>query len=163
MKRDKFLSPTVVISATVVLSFLVAGVIGGTTATAQGDIHVVMPSDSWSLRHLDWDDDGELELGDRIEIRAALFDAVVTDDRVGSAYGTCLVERRITQDSGLFRCTYLLKLADGTITVDGIDPHGLGIYELGVTGGTGAYSVANGEATFTDTNTETDILISFGT
>ena len=151
------------IPATVVLALLAAGVMGGAIATAQGDIHLVVPFDSVTERSVDLDDDGLLELGDRVETRAKLFDAAATDEQVGWAFGTCLVERRITPGvSGLWRCTYLLKLAEGTITVDGLDPAGPGVYELGVTGGTGAYSVANGEATFTDTNTGTDMQITFG-
>ena len=151
------------ISATVVLTLLAAGVIGGAIATAQGDIHVVVPFDSGTERFVDLDDDGLRELGDRVEFRAKLFDATATDEQVGWAFGTCLVERRITPGvSGLWRCTYLLKLAEGTITLDGLDPAGPGVYELGVTGGTGAYSVPNGEATFTDTNTSTDMQITFG-
>ena len=121
-----------------------------------------MPFDSVTERSVDLDDDGLLELGDQVETRAKLFDAAATDEQVGWAW-TCLVERRITPGvSGLWRYTYLLKLAEGTITVDGLDPAGPGVYELGVTGGTGAYSVANGEATFTDTNTGTDMQITFG-
>ena len=163
MKRSGPRSRTAAISASVVLALLAAGVIGGTSATAQGDIHVVMPVDSLTDRFVDLDDDGVLELGDRVEIRAQLFDAAATDERVGWALGTCLVERRITPlVSGLWRCTYLLKLAEGTITVDGLDPAGVGVYRLGVTGGTGTYSVANGAATFTDTNTKTDMQITFG-
>lgn len=104
-----------------------------------------------------------LELGDRIEFRAKLFDAAATDEQVGWAFGTCLVERRITPGvSGLWRCSYLLKFTEGAITLDGLDPAGPGVYELGVTGGTGAYSDANGEGTFTDTNSSTDMQITFG-
>ncbi len=162
MKRSGLKRRMAAISASVVLTLLAAGLIGGTTANAQGDIHVEIRADSQTERFVDLDDDGLLELGDRVEIRAKLFDAVATDDRVGSAFGTCLVERRITPwVSGLWRCTYLLRLADGTITVDGLDPAGVGVYELGVTGGTGAYSAANGEATFTDTHTKTVIEITF--
>lgn len=149
--------------ATVVLALLAAGVIGGAIATAQGDIHVVVLFGSGSERFVDLDDDGVRELGDRVEFRATLFDAAATDEQVGWAFGTCLVERRITPGvSGLWRCTYLLKLAEGTITLDGLDPAGPGVYELGVTGGTGAYSAANGEGAFTDTNTSTEMEITFG-
>lgn len=163
MKRSGLKPRMAAISASVVLTLLAAGLVGGTTASAQGDIHVVLPADSQTERWVDLDDDGLLELGDRVEIRAKLFDADATDDRVGSAFGTCLVVRRITPGvSGLWRCTYLLRLADGTITVDGLDPAGVGVYELGVTGGTGAYSSAIGEATFTDTRRKTDMQITFG-
>jgi hypothetical protein len=163
MKRSGLGYRITAISAMMVVTLLAAGLIGGSIATAQGDVHVVVQSDSVTERFVDLDDDGLLELGDRVEIRAKLFDAAATDDQVGSAFGTCLVERRITPGvSGLWRCTYLLKLAEGTITLDGLDPAGPGVYELGVTGGTGAYSVANGEATFTDTNNSTDMQITFG-
>ena len=163
MNQSGLRSRTAAISASVVLTLLAAGVISGTSATAQGDIHVVMPVGSITQRFVDLDGDGVLELGDRLESRAKLFDAAAPDEQLGLAFGTCLVERRITPlVSGLWRCTYLLKLTEGTITVDGLDPAGVGTYELGVTGGTGAYSVANGEATFTDTNTKTDMQIAFG-
>ena len=162
MKRSGLKRRVTAISVSVVLTLLAAGLIGSTTASAQGDIHVVLPVDSSTGRFVDLDDDGLLELGDRAEFRAKLFDAAATDDRVGSAFGTCLVERLITPGvSGLWRCTYLLRLADGTITMDGLDPAGVGVYELGVTGGTGAYSAANGEATLTDTHTKTVIEITF--
>lgn len=162
MKRSGLKRRVTAISVSVVLTLLAAGLIGSTTASAQGDIHVVLPVDSSTGRFVDLDDDGLLELGDRAEFRAKLFDAAAIDDRVGSAFGTCLVERLITPGvSGLWRCTYLLRLADGTITMDGLDPAGVGVYELGVTGGTGAYSAANGEATFTDTHTKTLIEITF--
>jgi hypothetical protein len=66
-------------------------------------------------------DAGVLELGDRIEFRAKLFDAAAPDEQVGWAFGTCLVERKITPGAaGLWRCSYLLTLADGTITLDGL-------------------------------------------
>jgi hypothetical protein len=163
MQRSAFRFRAAIL-ATVVLTLLAAGVIGGTMATAQGDIHVVVLFGSGGGdRFIDLDDDGVLELGDRVEFRAKLFDATATDEQVGWAFGTCLVERRITPGvSGLWRCNYLLKLAEGTITLDGLDPAGPGVYELGVTGGTGAYSAANGEGTFTDTNAGTDMQITFG-
>lgn len=152
------------ISAMVALALFAAGAVSGGIATAQDDVHVMVRFDSGSRRFVDLDDDGVLELGDRVEFRSRLFDAAATDDQVGWTFGTCLVERRITPGvSGLWRCTYLLRLANGTITVDGLDPAGPGVYELGVTGGTGAYSDANGQATFTDTNTSTDMQITFGT
>lgn len=45
--------------------------------------------------------------------------------------------------------------------MDGLDPAGVGVFELGVTGGTGGYSAVNGEATFTDTHRKTVIEITF--
>ena len=149
--------------ATLALALVAAGMIGGGAATAQGDVHVVVQFDSNTGRIIDMDDDGRLELGDRVEFLAKLFDAASPDEKVGRAFGTCLVERRIEPGvSGLWRCTYLLKLAEGTIVLDGLDPAGPGAYELAVTGGTGAYNAADGQATFTDTASSTDIQITFG-
>ena len=62
------------------------------------------------------------------------------------------VQRRLS-GNGLFRCSYLLSLEDGDIILEGLDPRGPGEYTLAVTGGTGAYRDARGEALFTDTST----------
>jgi hypothetical protein len=161
MERAGLRPRTAIIVASLALSLLVAGVIGAITASAQGDVHVVMTLEGTHETVLDFDDDGELRLGDRIAIRAPLVDAVALGDRVGTAYGDCLVLRRITRDAGLWRCTYVLRLADGTINLDGLDPRGPGAYELAVTGGTGVYSGTTGHAAMTDTTTETDIQITF--
>jgi hypothetical protein len=63
-------------------------------------------------------------------------------------------------DHGLWDCAYLLKLADGTILLQGLDPHGPGSSPFAVTGGTGAYRDARGDAVFTDSPTTTDMQIS---
>jgi hypothetical protein len=67
--------------------------------------------------------------------------------------------RQINVPSGLNRCTYELVLADGSIVVEGLDPHGPGVYTFSVLGGTGAYARATGDAALTDSDTGTDFVI----
>lgn len=151
------------IAVAIASSLVVAAVTSGTTAVAQGDVHVVMTLEGARETFLDFDGDGVLRLGDRIATRAPLVDATARGNRVGTSFGDCLALRRITSDTGLWRCSYVLRLADGTINLDGLDPRGPGAYELAVTGGTGAYRSATGQAALVDTATETDIQITFGT
>jgi hypothetical protein len=67
------------------------------------------------------------------------------------------VQRRIIDPNvGLWNCTYVLKLSDGEIMLQGLDPRGPGVYEMAVLGGTGAYSGASGDATFTDVGSGPD-------
>ena len=80
--------------------------------------------------------------------------------QVGYAHLDCVVMRRITNaPSGLYRCSYLLELADGGLIIEGLDPHGPGTYTFAVLGGTATYAGATGVATMTDTATETDMVI----
>jgi len=104
-----------------------------------------------------------LRLGDRLAARGALMDATQTT-RVGRAYLDCVVMNQITNDpvegpGGLYRCTYVLKLADGDLTIEGLDPHGPGVYTFAVVGGTGAYAGVSGEATLTDVPEGTEFVI----
>jgi hypothetical protein len=97
-----------------------------------------------------------LRLGDRIAFRGPLLNGSKTK-RVGTAYGECLVHRRVADPgTGLYNCTYVLELAGGDILVKGLDPAGPSVAELAVFGGTGAYAGASGEATFTDTDSDTN-------
>ena len=93
----------------------------------------------------------DMRLGDRIAAKAVLVDESLSN-RVGIAHLECVVQRRLS-GNGLFRCSYLLSLEDGDIILEGLDPRGPGEYTLAVTGGTGAYRDARGEALFTDTST----------
>jgi hypothetical protein len=130
-------------------------------AGAQVDVHVVWPMGTARLQFLD-SGGGGLGLGDRLTGRGPLLDATQTNE-VGTAHQDCVVMRRITDGpsgpAGLFRCSYLLHLADGDVLVEGLDPHGPGVDTIAVLGGTGAYAGATGDATLTDTNTETDFMI----
>ena len=68
--------------------------------------------------------------------------------------------RRITDvPSGLYRCSYLLHLANGDLNIEGLDPHGPGTYTFAVLGGHGTYADATGQATLTDSPDGTDMVI----
>lgn len=103
---------------------------------------------------------GPMRQGDRIMSRAPLLDETKAN-QVGTAYLECIVHRRLTDGTGLFVCNYLLDLQDGELVLQGLDPRGPGASQFAVTGGTGAYSNAQGEATFTDSSDppETDMVI----
>ncbi len=137
-----------------IVSTLLAGVIGMRAATGQTALHLVLQANTQKLRLIDHDFDG-LRLGDRAAARGPLTDADGT--KMGSAYGDCVVNVRITSDEhGLWNCTYVLRLDDGDLVIRGLDPRGPGEYEMAVLGGTGAYANAAGDATFTDTGDGTD-------
>lgn len=139
----------------VVLS-VAAGVLLSTSASGQTVLHVVSgPQEDTKVAAVDVNRDG-LRLGDRIAARGPLLDETQTD-RVGTAYLQCLVHRRIVDpDRGLWNCNYVLELADGDIVLQGLDPRGPGVYEISLLGGTGAYTGATGDATFTDVGTDAD-------
>jgi hypothetical protein len=107
-----------------------------------------------------------LRLGDRLAARGPLLDASQAS-QVGRAYLECVIMNKITDDpvegpGGLYWCTYVLQLADGDLTIGGLDPHGSGVYTFAVLGGTGAYAGASGEATLTDTDEGTEFVIDLG-
>lgn len=58
----------------------------------------------------------------------------------------------------MYWCTYVLRLADGIRTI-GLDPRGPGVCTFAVLGGTRAYVGATGEATLTDSDAGTDLVI----
>ncbi len=140
-----------------ILALAAAG-LAARPAGAQGDIHVVWPSATMKITVLDFGHDG-LGLGDRLASRGPLVDETQTM-QVGYAHLECVVTRRITDaPSGLYRCSYLLKLTDGDLTIEGLDSHGPGTYTFAVLGGTGTYAGTTGQANLTDTPTETDMVI----
>jgi hypothetical protein len=148
--------------AAIVLALMVVGVVlSSRPVGAQVDVHAFLPAETIRHRFQDFDDDG-LRLGDRLTGRGPLFDASQQSE-FGVAYQECVVMRRITDGpsgpSGLYRCTYELVLADGSIVVEGLDPHGPGVYTFSVLGGTGAYARATGDATLTDSSEGTDFVI----
>jgi hypothetical protein len=136
--------------------------IGMTTASGQSVVHLVLPGGALVTKVVDLGRDG-LRLGDRLAFRGPLLNGSKSE-RVGTAYGECLVHRRIVNPgTGLYNCTYVLELAEGDIMVKGLDPRGPSVAEFAVFGGTGAYAGASGEATFTDTDSdiegETDMVL----
>ena len=163
MERAGHRLPAVLIAGSVTVVLMLTGVVGAIIASAQGGVHVVMTLDGARETFLDFDDDGVLRLGDRVVTRAPLVEPAAPGDRVGTSFGECLAVRTITDGTGLWRCSYVLRLAGGTISLDGLDPRGPGAYVLAVTGGTGAYVGATGQAALTDTQRETDIQITLGT
>jgi hypothetical protein len=150
--------PRAIIGA-IVLALVVAGaVLSSRPAGAQVDVHAFWPVDTIRSRFHDFGDDG-FRLGDRLTSRGPLLDASQQSE-VGFAYQDCVVMRRITDvPSGLYRCTYELVLADGSIVVAGLDPHGPGVYTFAVLGGTGAYARAAGDAVLTESSEGTDFVI----
>jgi hypothetical protein len=161
MERAGLRRRTALIAASVAFPLLAVGAMGVVTARAQGDVHVLILAEETRLRTLDFDGDGVLGLGDRIATRAPLVEPAAPGNRMGTSFGDCLAQRIITHSTGLWRCSYVLRLADGTIVLDGLDPRGPGAYVLSVTGGTGAYEGVSGQAALTDTRTTTEIQITF--
>ena len=127
------------------------------------DVHVFWPFPA-KATFLDFDQQG-LRLGDRAAARGPLQDSARTS-QVGYGYLDCVVMNKITDDpkgpGGLYWCTAVLRLADGDLTAEGLDPHGPGVYKFAVLGGTGAYAGASGEATLTDSAEGTEWVIDLG-
>ena len=127
-------------------------------AGAQADVHVVWSHETAKYKFIDLGNPG-IRMGDRLDARGPLLDATRTNE-VGNAYLDCIAMSGITAPvGGLYRCSYVLHLADGDLVVEGLDPHGPGVFTMAVLGGTGAFARAVGEATLTDTATETDFSI----
>ena len=147
--------------AIVVLVAAVASLLVARPAEAQGDVHVFWPAASTTSKFLDFGREG-LRLGDRLASRAPLLDAS-QGAQVGFGSQDCVVVRTITDGpdgpGGMYRCAYLLRLDQGDLLVEGLDPHGPGVYVLAVLGGTEAFSRATGDATVTDTDQGTDFVI----
>lgn len=129
--------------------------------TAQTDVHVFWPAGAEKATVLGFGTDGR-RLGDRLAARGPLLDATQTD-KVGSFHLDCVVAKRITDGpggpGGVYRCSYLLDLINRDLVLEGLDPHGPGVYTLAVLGGTGMYAAASGDATLTDTDAGTDFVI----
>jgi len=151
------------------LSAAIAGVLAMATvgvAMAQGGqpgrignddvIHVVLSPTGGHTQFLDFNNDG-LGFADRLDAVGPILTEDQTE-RVGTAYLDCWIGNKGYQDGSPLVCTHVLKLKDGTITTEGVDPHGPSDVLFSVTGGTGAYEGASGQARYIDT-TRTDIVI----
>jgi hypothetical protein len=104
------------------------------------------------VTRLDFDHDGRIEMGDRIAVRGRLVDPA-TGDEVGLAFWDCVAMTRVVRfeaQRGATVCTALFELAGGDITLQGPDPAGFGASVFAVTGGTGLYRNAGGEADVVD-------------
>jgi hypothetical protein len=146
--------------ALVVLAALAIAVMSTSTASGQTDIHVILRAADQHVALVDVRGDGVLRQGDRVALRGPVLDETETEG-VGRTHWDCVVQRRISAspDSGLYQCDAILSLEDGTIILEGLDPAGAGASAFAVVGGTGLYDNAQGDATLTDTETETDFLI----
>ena len=121
-----------------------------------GVLHLVVPTAGPQVKFNDFDHNG-LTLGDTLTVVAPLFDRSQTR-RMGTAYGQCVVAGRRLLEGTPYDCTYVLKLKRGTITTQGLDPRGPSDVFFAVTGGTGAYAEARGQAEYIDTSV-IDIII----
>jgi hypothetical protein len=131
---------------------------GSATASRSGDvIHVVLPATGTHSQFFDFDGDG-LTLGDRLAIIAPMLDVGQTE-RVGTAYGDCWVGDSRLNEGSPYVCSYILRFKGGTITTEGLDPHGLSDVFFSITGGTGVYQGLGGQAEYIDTAPQTDIII----
>ena len=136
---------------------LVIGVValGSDRASGQAEIHVLIPAGGGGVVV----GGSGFELGDELAGHAALVDPA-SGESAGAAYLECTVVRKIrSDDQGLRRCSYHLKLADGGIVLQGLDPRGAGASTFAVLGGTKTYRGASGDAVFTDSDDGTDIVI----
>jgi len=132
----------------------------GNAAPTNRTIHVVAGGSGGNLKFLDFDNDGPT-LGDRLVVFGPLLDADQTK-RVGTQYFDCWVGDEVLLDESPYVCTYVLKFKGGSITTQGLDPHGLSDVLFAITGGTGAYAGATGQARYVDSETGTDIYIDLG-
>jgi len=132
--------------------------LGSNRASGQGDVHVLMPAGEGRASTVDVVGGPGLSIGDGVASRGPLVDAQ-NGEPAGSVYFECTVMRRVGLEEGLWRCSYHLRLADGAIVLQGLDPRGMGSSTFAVLGGTKAYRGAAGDAVFTDSTDGTDIVI----
>lgn len=136
-----------------VLVAVASGVVLGTvTVQAQVDIRVDQMWDDLRITSLDFDGDGRMERGDRVAVVGPLIDPA-TDATVGSVFWDCVVTTRVFRFEarrGATFCTARVRLSGGDILVQGPDPASYGATTFAVTGGTGQYRDASGQADVLD-------------
>lgn len=152
-KRGPVLALTMLLAIAMVIS-------GSGRASGQVDLHVLMPAAGGRDSLIDLVGGPGLDPGDGVVGRGPVVDGG-TGGNAGSVYFECTVMRKIrSDDEGLWRCSYHLRLADGAIVLQGLDPRGSGASTFAVLGGTKAYRAASGDAVFTDFDEGTDMVIS---
>jgi len=157
-KRMLVVAAVLAVSATTMVGLAVAQT--GNAARPNERIHVVAGGGGGGLKFLDFDNDG-LTLGDRLVAFGPLLNEDQTK-RVGTQYFDCWVGDEVLLDGSPYVCTYVLKFKAGSITTQGLDPHGLSDVLFAITGGTGAYAGATGQARYLESETQTDIYIDLG-
>jgi hypothetical protein len=124
-----------------------------TSAGAQGEpIRVDQRFGDLRFERLDYDHDGTNEMGDRVAVRGPLADPF-SGERVGLAFWDCVTMTRVVSfepPPGLAGLHGSDPLTDGDITIQGTDPGGYGASVFALTGGTGLYRNARGEADVVD-------------
>lgn len=107
---------------------------------------------------LDFAHDG-LTLGDRLAVVGTLL-SKDQFEHVGNSYLDCWVGAKVLEQGDPYVCTNTLRFKDGTITTQGLDPHGVSDVFLAVIGTTGAYEGMTGQAEYIDANgVMTEIII----
>jgi hypothetical protein len=154
MRRPVVVAVSTAMVAALMVGMALASTGRGTDGSSDDPIHVVVGLGGHD-EFLDFNGDG-LGLGDRLAAVGPLLDESQAE-RIGTAYLDCVIVSRVLE-GGKFDCTYVLKLKDGDITTHGIDPQGPSDVFFAVTGGTGAYRGASGQARYIDTDV-TDIII----
>jgi hypothetical protein len=156
-RRLVILVAAVVVLATLTVGFALAQGRRPLAPRSAGSIHVVNGAGG-SLQFFDFANDG-LTLGDRLAAFGPLLNADQTK-RVGTGYLDCWVGDDTLDQGSPYVCTNILRFKDGsTITTQGLDPHGVSDVFFAVTGGTGAYEDATGQAEYIDSESQTDIYI----
>lgn len=143
-----------VTACTLVLGAMTGGLLVGITSVGAQEqpIRVDQRFRDVRVARLDFDHDGIIEMGDRVAVAGPLVDPA-TGDRVGSAFWDCVAVTRVVRfelQRGSTVCSALFRLADGDISLRGPDPAGFGASVFAVTGGTGLYRSARGEADVVD-------------
>ena len=154
-KRMRVVVAVLAVSATTMVGLAVAQT--GNAARSNETIHVVVPSIGGHNELLDFAGDG-MTLGDRLAGVGPMMNEDQTE-RVGTAYLDCWVGPARLQNGRPYVCTSVLRFQHGSITTQGLDPHGLSDVLFAITGGIGAYAGATGQAQYVDSETQTDIFI----
>jgi hypothetical protein len=154
-KRLGTVTASVAVLAVLTVGIALAQTGPGAAHAPVAKIHVVYGPQSHA-QFFDFDGDG-LGFGDRLTAVGPLFDQDQTK-QVGTAYIDCSIVSPVLE-GGTYDCTYVLQFKDGAVTTQGIDPQGPSDVTFAVTGGTGAYRGATGQAENIDTDV-TDIIIS---
>jgi hypothetical protein len=102
-------------------------------------------------------------VGDRFSFSDTVFQR---NRQVGMLGGECIAVRMLPEPlpagqaptSVTFNCVISIRLPRGQLTVQGLVSVGGGTFTLAITGGTGAYQTARGEADVTEPNA-TDAII----
>jgi hypothetical protein len=156
-KRVLMVAAVVVVLATATVGISLAQAGSATTSRSRHVIHVVVPATGGHSQFFDFNGDG-LTLGDRVAVVSPMLDVGQTE-RLGTAYGDCWVGAPRLHEGSPYVCSYILKFKGGTITTEGLDPHGSSDVFFSITGGTGAYQDIDGQAEYIDAEPQTDIII----